>query len=49
VYLELRGVSAPGSVSANGEEADWHYKGFDRELRVSLKESAEEIVVEVPI
>jgi Domain of unknown function (DUF5110) len=47
VYLEFRGVSAPERVSANGEEADWHYKGFDGKLMVSLKESADEIVVEV--
>jgi len=42
-------VSAPESVSANGEEVDWHYEGLDGELRVSLKESADEIAVEVPI
>ncbi len=49
VYLEFRGVSAPETVSANGEEADWQYKGFDRKLMVSLKESADEIVVKVHI
>jgi alpha-glucosidase len=49
VYLAFRGVSAPETVSANGEKADWHYKGFDRELMVSLKETADEVAVEVHV
>jgi alpha-glucosidase len=50
VYLKFRGVSAPETVSVHGEEADWHYKAFNRELiMVSLKETADEIAVEVHV
>jgi hypothetical protein len=34
----------PGSVSVDGEEADWHYEEAEKKLMVTFAESADKVV-----
>jgi alpha-glucosidase len=45
VVLELRGLSDPRSVTANGEEAGWSREGGS--VRVELPETPEAVTVEL--
>ncbi|MDQ3387410.1 MAG: hypothetical protein M3475_07430, partial [Actinomycetota bacterium] len=47
-HLKLMGVNTrPENVTAGGEEADWDYDETDGGIAIRLRESAEQITVEV--